>query len=123
MEGPGDGFVIVGAGVEPSPPSRRGPHPRFLNRTSIKANATRSASPAKPPTTPPTTVLVGAAVEVEVEVVFEDPEGAVVDEEEGVAYTPVAPEPSLPPASYVDVAESEYDDHPVDDGSAEAELP
>lgn len=58
-------------------------------------------------------MLVGAVVEP----AFEDPEDADVDEEEGVAYTLVAPEPSLPPASYVADAESEYDDHAVDDGS------
>lgn len=64
-------------------------------------------------------MLVGAAVET----LPEDPVDAVVDDEEGVAYTLVAPEPSPPPAAYVADAGSEYDDHAVDEGSVEAELP
>lgn len=67
-------------------------------------------------------MLVGALVPP-----FEDPEEAeeVVDADDdvGVAYTLVAAEPSLPPVPYVADADSENDDHPVDDGYVDAELP
>jgi hypothetical protein len=67
-------------------------------------------------------VLVGALVPP-----FEDPEEApevvVADDDVGVAYTLVAAEPSLPPVPYVADADSENDDHPVDDGYVDAELP
>lgn len=112
-EGPASTALVAGVmDLSSPPPRRRWHHPRFLNLRSMKANATRSASPATPPTTPPTTVPVGG-----VPLSLEEPEDADVDEEEGVASMVVPAEPTPPPIPNVDDgdADTESESEDVED--------
>lgn len=112
-EGPASTALVAGV-MDLSSPRRRWHHPRFLSLRSMKANATKSASPATPPTTPPTTVPVGGVPSS-----LEDPEDADVDEEEGVASMVVPAEPSPPPMPNVEDGDADTVSEPEDEKDEE----
>lgn len=115
-EGPASTALVAGVMDLSSPPRRRWHHPRFLNLRSMKANATKSASPATPPTTPPTTVPVGGVPSL-----LEEPEDADVDEEEGVASMVVPAVPPPPQTSSVDDGDADTESESVDEEDAPVE--